>query len=213
MGFDKLLAKIGEKPVIVHALRAFQETDSVTAIVVVGREKRLADLRKAIADEQLGKVTAVIAGGERRQDSVRIGLAAVGAEARHVAIHDAARPLVTPQQIESVYQLCLQHGAAALAEPVTDTLKRADEECCVCGSVDRNGLFAMQTPQVFERELIERAYAAVAGNNISITDEVSAVEHVGHKIVIVPNETANFKITYPADLPMAEFVLRSRHNG
>jgi len=125
-------------------------------------------------------------------------------------VHDAARPLVTPEQIEHAFEQCRVHGAAALAQPVNDTLKRADVDFLVGGSVDRHQLYAMQTPQIFERKLIEDAYRAVYAENISVTDEVSAVERLGHKIALVLNDDFNFKITYPRDLPVAEFVLRQR---
>ena len=102
------------------------------------------------------------------------------------------------------------HGAAALAEPITDTLKRADEDHFVCGGVDRAGLYAMQTPQIFSRDLLVEAYAAVAANNLSITDEVSAVEQLGAKVLLVPNDEFNLKITYPRDLLLAQSFLTRR---
>ena len=102
------------------------------------------------------------------------------------------------------------HAAASLAEPISDTLKYADTEFFVTGSVDRHQLYAMQTPQVFERRLIEDAYRAVYAENTSVTDEVSAVERLGRKVILVPNKDLNFKITYPRDLALAEFVLKQR---
>jgi len=129
---------------------------------------------------------------------------------RWVAVHDAARPLITPEQIERVFQQCANHGAAALAEPINDTLKRADSDLLVSGSVDRDQLYAMQTPQIFERQLLEDAYRAVCAENIFVTDEVSAVERMGRKVALVVNGDFNFKITYPRDLPLADFVLKQR---
>ena len=125
-------------------------------------------------------------------------------------MHDAARPLVTAEQIERVLQQCANQGAAALAEPIKDTLKRADTDLLVSDSVDRHQLYAMQTPQLFERQLIEEAYRAVYAENLLVTDEVSAVERLGRKVVLVLNDDFNFKITYPRDLPLAEFVLKRR---
>jgi len=130
--------------------------------------------------------------------------------ARYVAVHDAARPLITPEQIERVFERCADHGAAALAEPINDTLKRADADLIVTDSVDRHRLYAMQTPQIFERQLIEEAYRAVFAENISVTDEISAVERLGRKVVLVVNDDFNFKITYPRDLQIAEFVIQQR---
>lgn len=207
MGFDKLFAKIGGTPVIAHTMRAFERAGCVTEIIVVAREDRIAEIKTIIRHEHLQKVRSIIPGGKRRQDSVRTGLDQLDTATQYVAVHDAARPLITAQQVESVFDQCRIHAAATLAEPISDTLKYADTEFFVSGSVDRHQLYAMQTPQMFERQLLEDAYRAVDAENASVTDEVSAVERLGHKIVLVPNENLNFKITYPRDLALAEFVM------
>jgi 2-C-methyl-D-erythritol 4-phosphate cytidylyltransferase len=208
MGFDKLFAPLGGKPVMAHTINAFERTSCVDEIVLVGRSDSLAELRKLLGPQT--KVRQIVAGGALRQDSVRAGLEHLNSAADFVAVHDAARPLITPEKIMRVFETCRGHGAAALAEPITDTLMRADVNLAVTESVDRDQLFAMQTPQVFARELLIEAYQAVAAKNISVTDEVSAVEYLGRKVVLVPNQDFNFKITYPRDLPLAEFVLRQR---
>ncbi len=210
MGFDKLFATIAGKPVIAHTLRAFERANSVDGIIVVARADRHDEIKTIVRHENFKKVTAIIPGGKRRQDSVCAGLDHLESNARYVAVHDAARPLVTPEQIERVIEQCSVHGAAALAEPINDTLKRADADLLVTGSVDRQELYAMQTPQIFERQLIAEAYRAVYAENVSVTDEVSAVERLGRKVTLVLNDDFNFKITYPRDLPMAEFVLTQR---
>jgi 2-C-methyl-D-erythritol 4-phosphate cytidylyltransferase len=191
-------------------MRAFERAGSVNGIVVVAREDRYDEIQALVRNENFEKVRSIIPGGKHREDSVRAGLARVGADTKYVAVHDAARPLITPEQIEGVFQQCANHGAAALAEPINDTLKRADADLIVTDSVDRHQLYAMQTPQIFQRELIEEAYRAVYAENISVTDEVSAVERLGRKVVLVLNGDFNFKITYPRDLPIAEFVLKQR---
>jgi len=225
MGFDKLFAIIAGKPVIAHSINAFEQANSVAEIIVVAGEDRHDEIRKISRDESFKKVRAIIPGGEHRQDSVRAGLDRLDDEAKYVAVHDAARPLVTPDQIERVFEQCRTHSAAALAEPVNDTIKRADADpfragshhagqagqvLVISGSVDRHQLYAMQTPHIFERGLIEEAYRAVYAGNVSVTDEVSAVERLGRKVVLVLNEDFNFKITYPRDLGLAEFVLKQR---
>ena len=210
MGFDKLLALVAGEPVIAHAIGAFDHTTSVSEIIIVAREERHDEIRKITSDAGFSKVRSIIPGGERRQDSVRAGLGRIEAQAKYIAVHDAARPLITSEQIEHAFEQCRVHGAAALAQPVNDTLKRADADFLVGGSVDRQQLYAMQTPQIFERKLIEDAYRAVYAENISVTDEVSAVERLGHKIALVLNDDFNFKITYPRDLAVAEFILRDR---
>ena len=210
MGFDKLFAMIAGKPVIAHTIGAFEHAGCVGGIIVVAREDRLAEIKKVVRDEKLKKVLSIIPGGKHRQDSVRAGLDHLDATAGYVAIHDAARPLITAEQIELVFEQCRIHAAASLAEPISDTLKYANSEFFVTSPVDRHQLYAMQTPQVFERHLIEDAYRAVYAENASVTDEVSAVERLGGKVVLVPNKDLNFKITYPRDLALAEFILRQR---
>jgi 2-C-methyl-D-erythritol 4-phosphate cytidylyltransferase len=210
MGFDKLFAIIAGRPVIAHAINAFEQVNSVAEIIVVAGEDRHDEIRKLSRDESFKKVRSIITGGERRQDSVRAGLKNLSRDARYVAVHDAARPLVRPEQIVRVFEQCRMHGAAALAEPISDTLKRADIDLMVTASVDRHQLYAMQTPQIFERTLIEEAYRAVPANGVSVTDEVSAVERLGRKVFLVPAEDFNFKITYRQDLALAEFVLKQR---
>lgn len=210
MGFDKLFALIAGEPVLAHALRAFDRASSVSEIIVVAREERHDEIRKLIVDAGFKKVRSIVHGGDRRQDSVRAGLRRIRRRATYIAVHDAARPLITAEQIERAFEQCRIQGAATLAQPVSDTLKRAGANLLVVGSVDRNELYAMQTPQIFERRLIEDAYRAVYEENISVTDEVSAVERLGHKTALVINDDFNFKITYPRDLPIAELILRER---
>jgi len=209
IGFDKLFETIAGKPVIAHTIDAFELADSVAEIIVVTRKDRCNEIRKISRDQGFKKVQAIITGGEYRQDSVRAGLENLSRDARYVAIHDAARPLVTPEQIDRVFEQCQMHDAAALAEPVRDTLKYAAVDLVVTDSVDRHQLYAMQTPQIFKRGLIEEAYRAI-GEGVLATDEVSAVERLGRKVFLVPNDDINFKITYPRDLPLAEFVLNQR---
>ncbi|MGI8436591.1 MAG: 2-C-methyl-D-erythritol 4-phosphate cytidylyltransferase [Chthoniobacterales bacterium] len=210
MGFDKTFASLGGKPVIAHALCAFEAAGCVDDIILVGRVDRLEDFRGLVTSQGFAKVRSVIAGGAERQDSVASGLAALSSECDYVVVHDAARPLVRPEEIESVFNAARMHGAAALAGPVADTLKRADGDRMVVASLEREGLFAMQTPQIFSRRLLEEAYAKVRADGLSITDEVSAVQNLGRKVVLVPNDAPNFKITFPMDLALAELILQSR---
>jgi 2-C-methyl-D-erythritol 4-phosphate cytidylyltransferase len=210
MGVDKLFALLGGQPVIAYTLNAFERTDCVDEIILVGRAERLPELQELVRRAESRKVRHVVVGGQHRQDSVRAGLNLLAPGARYVAVHDAARPFITAEQIGRVFELARQYGAAALAEPITDTLKRADKNRFVSGGVDRERLYAMQTPQIFSRDLLVDAYNAVAVNNLSITDEVSAVEHLGAKVLLVPNDQFNLKITCPRDLLLAESFLSQR---
>ena len=208
MGFDKLFAPLGGRPVVAHAIDAFEQTPSVDEIILVGRDGRLRELQDVVRDHEFAKVRKVIPGGERRQDSVRAGLAeAVG---EFVAVHDAARPLLRPKQIEQVFEAARRYGAAALAEPVKDTLKRVDEQNFICSSIERERMYALQTPQIVSREVLSKAYEAIFAKNILVTDETSAVEQFGGKVAIVTNDDFNFKITFPNDLLLAEAVLKQQ---
>jgi 2-C-methyl-D-erythritol 4-phosphate cytidylyltransferase len=208
MGFDKLIAPLLDKPVIEHAVDAFDATGSVTDIIVVTRADRVSEFEGLLRGKT--KLRQVIAGGEHRQDSVNAGLQSVGSDAQFIAVHDAARPLVTPEQIESVFRQARKSGSASLADPVTDTLKRVDPELYVTESIDRQQVYAMETPQIFAREILEEAYRLVFAKKMQITDEVSAVEMLGRKVVLVSNGDFNFKITFERDLPIADFILRER---
>lgn len=210
MGFDKLFAPLGDKPVIAHTLEVFEHTVCVDEIILVGRDDRVAELQDIARGAELKKVRHIAPGGEHRQDSVQAGLNLLAPAVRYVAVHDAARPFVTAEQIGAVFELARQHGAAALAAPVTDTLKRADENRFVRSGVDRERLYAMQTPQIFSRDLLVEAYDSVTANKLFVTDEVSAVENLGAKVLLVPNDQFNLKITFPRDLLLAESFLTQR---
>jgi 2-C-methyl-D-erythritol 4-phosphate cytidylyltransferase len=141
---------------------------------------------------------------------VQAGLKELAENSEFVAVHDAARPLITPREIERVFSAARKHGAAVLAAPITDTLKFADANQVVSGSIDRQNVFAMQTPQIFRRPSLLEAYERISSNSLIVTDEVSAIEHAGGSIVIVPAQDHNLKITYAGDLPIAEFILKQR---
>ncbi|HSH40204.1 MAG TPA: 2-C-methyl-D-erythritol 4-phosphate cytidylyltransferase [Chthoniobacterales bacterium] len=210
MGFDKTFAPLDGRPIIAHSVATFDSAECVADIIVVGREDRLEELRQTLAACRSEKLRSIVAGGVHRHDSVAEGLKQVRPTAEFIAVHDAARPLVTAAEIERVYAVAREYGAASLASPVADTLKRADENYIVCGSVDRERVYAMQTPQIFARQLLLDAYNRVVASKLVITDEVSAVESLGRAVVLVPNDRFNFKITYPPDLALAESVLLSR---
>ena len=208
VGFDKLFSKIGDRSVLEHALAAFEAAESVSEIIVVCRDPKL--VQDVINRADFRKVHAVVHGGERRQDSVQFGLNAVDQTSEFVAVHDAARPLITPREIERVFSVARKHAAAVLGAPITDTIKFADANQVVSGSIDRQNVFAMQTPQIFRRESLLDAYKRVSRNSLTVTDEVSAIEHAGGSIVIVPAQDHNLKITYASDLLLAEFILKQR---
>ena len=208
MGFDKLMARLGDRPVILHTLLAFQACPEIDEIVVVTSGVRMEVIERLADDGELTKLRGFVPGGEERHLSVWAGLQAVTAEAEHVAVHDGARPLIHPSQISRCLARARVTGAAASARPVSETLKRADETGRVVESVDRAGLWVMETPQVFAKPLLVAAYEAVLRDGVRVTDEVSALGHLGHEVWLVENPTPNPKITWPADLALAERLLR-----
>lgn len=211
MGFDKLCALLAGKPVLWYSLRAFCDCAEIDEVFVVTREDRIAEIEKLIVGPGMKKVRKVIAGGAERHLSVWKGLQAIeSAGSEFVAIHDGARPLTTPHLIAECLRVAREEGAACVASPVPDTVKRASPEQVVTESVERNGLWAMQTPQVFASGLILQAYASLIAKHEMVTDEVSAVQKLGKRIALVRNDDWNFKITVPQDLKMAEHVLALR---
>ena len=211
MGFDKLFALLAGKPVVWHSLKAFSDCREVGEIIVVAREDRMAEFEKLVESEKLAKVRKVISGGVERHHSVWAGLQAIASEGcEFVAIHDGARPLTTPKLIKACLEMARTHGAACCASPIPDTVKRANLEQMVQESIERTGLWAMQTPQIFSGGLIIQAYASLMAKHEMVTDEVSAVQKLGKKIALLRNEDWNFKITFPHDLELAEHVLNLR---
>jgi len=210
MGFDKLFASLGGKPVVAHSIAAFERTEEIGEIILVTRPEQKPRLEALAASEGWAKISRIVAGGAERHLSVWSGLQAVAEGASLVAIHDGARPLITPEVIRQCIALARTHGAACVAAPVPDTVKRVSEAALVVESVEREGLWAMQTPQIFSTPVILGAYAAIIDAGELVTDEVSAVQRAGGNIALLRNDEWNFKVTIPRDLELAEYVLASR---
>jgi 2-C-methyl-D-erythritol 4-phosphate cytidylyltransferase len=206
MGFDKLTAKLAGCPVFIRTLQRFEICSEVKEIILVAHPDRLKQFGSLIADFGLSKVNRVVAGGEQRHLSVAAGLQATSLTAELVAVHDGARPLISPEVISLAIREARECGAVSVAAPIVETLKRADEDQCVVGSVERFGLWTMQTPQVFRREWLIRAYETVLAGGISVTDEVSAVQTAGFPVKLLTNPGWNLKITYPRDLDLAQIL-------
>lgn len=204
MGFDKLSAPLAGTPVLRRSIDAFLGCPAIDGIVVVCPEERFADLRLDAVDKPLWRVD----GGRERQDSVRAGLAALPDGADLVAVHDGARPLIRETSIRETIAAARECGAASLARPVAETLKRAGADGFCTASVDREGLWFMETPQVFRRELLEEAYRRIAREGLSVTDEVSVLQAADRRSRFVESRFPNPKITRPADLVLAAALLR-----
>lgn len=204
MGFDKLTSPLAGIPILRRTLEAFLAADSITDVVIACPVERW----ELLEIHETSKPVRRVDGGANRQDSVAAGLAAISEMSQLVAVHDGARPLVAPADIDRCVAAAEKHHAAALARRVTETLKRADADDCSIEAVPREQLWFMETPQVFEVELLRKAYEAVANRNLTITDEVSALEAIGIPVKLIESHHPNPKITTPADLVLAEALLR-----
>ena len=213
MGFDKLAAPLAGRTVLARSVAAFEKVGEIGEIVLVARRDRMAEFRELCEREGFFKVRDVIPGGEERHLSVWNGLRWAAPRAEWVAVHDAARPLIGPEAIAGCLARAREAGAAACAARVADTVKRADAGAFVVASVEREDLWAMQTPQVFRAGELLWAYAAMLKRGGRCTDEVSAVQEAGGRVALFETGEPNFKITAPADLRLAELVLRAREEG
>ena len=203
-GIDKVMADLGGEPMIVRTARAFQNCDAIASIVIVTRE----DLIRPISDlcRDMKKVAAVVAGGKSRQESVHLGLNALPKGTKLAAVHDGARPLVSWQVIDRVVRAANTYGAAAPAIPVKDTIKVVQGRL-VKETPDRSSLMAVQTPQVFDFDLLRGALRKAEEDGAQVTDDCSAVERTGMRIKIVEGDERNLKVTTPMDLKIAELLL------
>ncbi len=203
MGFNKLLAPLSGVPVLRRTLDAFQTCDAVDEILVVTSEALRADI-EAWRSSGLAKITQIIIGGAERHLSVHAGLQALNPACEIVAVHDGARPLISVAQITRCVESARTQAAVACARPMTETLKRCDSTGRIIDSIDRANAWIMETPQVFQRELLVRAYDAVLRDGLLVTDEVSAVQHLGEPVFVIENFELNPKITFPADILLAQ---------
>ena len=206
MGFDKLTAILAGCPVFIRTLQRFEICSDVKEIILVVHPERLKQFGSLVANFGLSKVNRVVEGGEQRHLSVAAGLQATSPAADLIAVHDGARPLISPGVISLAIREARACGAVSVAAPIVETVKRADEEQRVVGSVERVGLWTMQTPQVFRREWLIRAYEAVLAGGIPVTDEVSAIQTAGFPVKLLTNPGWNLKITYPRDLDLAQIL-------
>jgi 2-C-methyl-D-erythritol 4-phosphate cytidylyltransferase len=207
----KALVPLARKPLFLHSLETFAALPFIKEVVLVVPAEWVDPIRTRYA-RTLGrlKVKALVPGGARRQDSVRLGLAA--GRAPVVLVHDAARPLVSPEEIRALARAAARRGAAVLASPAVDTIKIADARGRVVSTPDRSRVWHAQTPQGFRRRVLEAAYRK--HDDADATDDVQLVERAGGTVWIVPSSPRNFKVTGPDDLMRAERLLTVRRpNG
>lgn len=209
MGTDKMMLPLGEEPVIIHTVRALEISPMISEIVIVTREDLLVPLAQLCRDYGFSKVSKVIRGGATRVESVYQGVCEVTSDPKLIAIHDGARPFVSAKVIEAAILQAEKSGAAAPALPVKDTIKRT-KDGLVEETVDRSELYAIQTPQVFDADLIRAALKKALDDKAEITDDCSAVERIGMKVVLTEGAEENFKLTTRGDLLLAQGILESR---
>ena len=205
-GIDKTFAHILGKPLILHTLSVFLNCPDIHKVVLVLAESNIEKARALLEGVDNSEKLTLCAGGERRQDSATKGLKALG-PCGWVAVHDGARPCLSPDILHSALADARLHGSAVVAVPVTDTVKRADTDAFISATVPREGLWAVQTPQIFPFAVLQRAYREVSDN---VTDDASMVERLGVKIKLTPGSPTNLKVTNPEDLKLAEMILKSR---
>ena len=203
-GIDKVMAPLNGEPMIARTVRAFQNCDAISEIVVVTREDLILPITGLCA--QMNKVQAVVAGGSSRQESVHLGLNALSGKCKLAAIHDGARPLISWQVIDRVVRAANTYGAAAPAIPVKDTIKVV-QGGVVKETPDRASLQAVQTPQVFDFDILRGALKKAKQDGAQVTDDCSAVERIGLTVKIVEGEERNLKVTTPLDLKIAQLLL------
>lgn len=210
MGSDKILAPLGEIPVLARALRPFQECDCISEIVVVTGADKLMEVSELCREYGIGKVSKVVAGGKTRTESALTGVSEVSSRAELIAVHDGARPLVTEELIRRTVEAAAKKLAAVPGIRCADTLKSAREDGAIIGTVDRDSTWRIQTPQVFKADLIKGALTKAMKQGISLTDDSSAMELIGVKTYVVEGDEENIKLTRPLDLLLASAILRDR---
>jgi 2-C-methyl-D-erythritol 4-phosphate cytidylyltransferase len=205
---SKQFLMLEKKPVFIHTLLVFENYPAVSEIVVVTRKEEISEVERLIEEYGIQKVTHVIEGGRERQDSVYEGLKYLHTD--WVMVHDAVRPFVTTSALDRLLQIIPNGRAAILAVPVKDTIKQVDQDGIVEQSLDRSKLWAVQTPQLFERKLLWEAHQLAKEKNLMVTDDAMMVEQLGITVQVVLGEYNNIKLTTPEDLILAEAICKAR---
>ena len=210
MGFDKMTVMLDRQPVLVRAVNAFQLSPLIEEIVVVTKTDRIEEIADLCRQYNLTKVSAVVCGGKTRTESALAGVMALKKDCRLTAIHDGARPLVSQALIEAcIRKASIQYAAIPVVRS-TDTLRGIDEKGALTGIYDRDKIVRVQTPQVFQTELVKGALSDAVQKGLTFTDDATAVERLGMKIQAVEGEEDNLKLTTPQDLVIAQGILERR---
>lgn len=207
MGFDKLLTPLAGQPLLLHTLRRLQASPHVTEVVLVIRPEAEMQIKELVGSS-LGQVPIrLVHGGMERQHSVMAGLRAVNPDSEYVMIQDAARPFITPELVELVFNAAQDTGAAVCGAPSSDTLKEVTLDGLVHQTLDRSKIWAVQTPQIFRKKLLVDAYAELENSNTIMTDDTAVVEKMGHPVRVVLHHGVNIKVTTKGDWKLASAYL------
>jgi len=210
---SKQFAEINGTPIIIHTLRTFAGNSQVSHIVVALRKNEMERFNSQLEKEKLSARVEVVEGGEHRQESVAHALAKLNADENDIVlVHDAVRPFVDDEIIASVVREAQKHGAAIAGLPALDTIKQVDrtsEGAIITSTIPRERVVQAQTPQGFRYGVIKKAFDSALGDGFIGTDEASLVERMGENVYVVMGSARNIKITTPADLELAEFLLES----
>lgn len=213
MGFDKLTIPLAGQPLLIHTLHAFEKSTYVSRIVLVCTRSKEDEFRYLAKKYKVKKLDTFTFGGSKRQDSVWNGILAVGDTTEYVAVHDGARPLVTQSLIAQCMHSANRYDGVCAAEPLTDTVHKADSRKLLIKSMERKWMWRMQTPQVFLRKSLLEAFLPIMREGYYATDEASILLRLGKRVVVEESMDWNFKITVPRDLILAEAVLAYRKSG
>lgn len=205
----KQYLQISGRPIIVETLSVFQNAGIITDIILVAPAAEVAATKEMVEAAGITKVVAVTEGGAERQNSIKNGLNLLKSDTEIVIVHDGVRPFITESMIESSVAAAKDAGAAIVAVPIKDTVKKA-ENASIAETIPRDDLWLAQTPQAFRCEIIKEAYLEAETNSFIGTDDASLVEAIGRKVKIVPGSYENIKITTPEDLIFAEAILKNR---
>lgn len=206
-GVNKLMEPLNGIPVLVHTLLALEKASLVDHIVIASREEEIVPISQLCKTYGITKCVKVICGGESRANSVLLAALEAPDDTQFLAVQDGARPLVTPKLIDQTIETAHRTSAAAPAIALSDTIKQVSQDNTVVQTLERSVLRAVQTPQVFQGDLLKGALQDAIDKGIAITDDCSAVERLGKKVYLIPGEQTNLKITTPMDLMVAQLLL------
>lgn len=206
----KPFANLDGRAIFLRSLEKFINRDDVCQTLLVVSPADAEEVKRRYGSNLAFMGVTLVEGGAERSDSVAAALEKVAEDAELVAVHDAARPCVTEDMIDAVFAEAAKSGAAILASPVTATLKKVSDANVIDQTVDRANLYEAQTPQVFKRDLIQRAYKEVGDARSPFTDDAMLLEQAGHPVAIVKSDPTNIKITRKADMPLAAAIIKSR---